>query len=209
MCSPSNNRQPRSVAATVLAACACALAVAACGGSSGSSWSSGTNGGSKAAQYQSALSFSKCMRSHGLKNFPDPQAGGGGIRVQISPSNGVNPSAPAFQSAQKDCQHLLPGGGPGNQKPSEQDKQQMLALANCMRAHGLTNFPDPTTTRPRVSSGAPDKGQFLGINGLFFNLGAAGLDPQSPAFLRAAQVCHFPGVGRPGTVRALSSTKGG
>jgi hypothetical protein len=211
MSSLSDHRQPRSIAATVLAACACALAVSACGassGSGGSDGSSGTNGGSKAAQYQSALSFSRCMRSHGLKNFPDPQAGGGGIRVQISPSTGVNPSAPAFHSAQKNCQHLLPGGGPSNQKPSEQDKQQMLALANCMRAHGLTNFPDPTTTQPKVSSAAPGKGQFLGINGLFFNFGSADLDPQSPAFLRAAQACHFPGVGRSGSVRALSAIKG-
>jgi hypothetical protein len=203
MTMPGTDSRISQITAATVAACACAVVLVACGGSTKHDSANASN------NYQSFLSFSKCMRSHGLKNFPDPQAGGGGIRVQISPSNGVNPSAPAFQSAQKDCQHLLPGGGPSNQKPSEQDKQQMLALANCMRAHGLTNFPDPTTTQPRVSSGAPDKGQFLGINGLFFNLGAAGLDPQSPAFLRAAQVCHFPGVGRPGTVRALSGTKGG
>jgi hypothetical protein len=181
----------RSIVASALVACACGLAVTACG----SSGSGGKDGNSRAANYQSFLNYSKCMRAHGLPNFPDPSAGGG---IQISPSEGVNPSSPAFQSAQKTCQHLLPGGGPGNQKPTEQDKQRMLALANCMRAHGLTNFPDPTTGQPNLGAGGPGQGAIIGINGLFFNLGAAGLNPQSPAFEHAAEACNFPGAGRLG-----------
>ena len=189
--------------AVTVAACACTLAVAACGGSGGSS---GTTGNSKAAAYQSFLSFSKCMRAHGVKNFPDPSTQGGGIKIADG-RKGVDPSAPAFQSAQRACQHLLPAGGPSNHKPTEQEKRQGLALAQCMRAHGLTNFPDPTTTppsRPSLSSGhpgGPGGGAVLGINGLFFNLGAAGVDPSSPAFKQAAVACHFPGAGRLGGLR--------
>ena len=60
-----------------------------------------------------ALAMSKCMRSHGVPNFPDPQfqAGpGGGIGVRINGA-GINPSSPAFQTAQKDCGKIF-GGAP-------------------------------------------------------------------------------------------------
>jgi hypothetical protein len=184
MTMPGTSSRISQIAAATVAACACAVVLAACGGSAKHDSASASN------NYQSFLNFSKCMRSHGLTNFPDPSTQGG---IQLA--GGLNPSAPGFKSAQKACQHLLPGGGPGNQKPTEQEKQTTLALATCMRAHGLTNFPDPTTTQPRLSG----SGAALGIDGLFFDLGAAGIDPQSPAFLHAAQACHFPGAGRIGS----------
>ncbi|HEX5193058.1 MAG TPA: hypothetical protein VFW09_09660 [Solirubrobacteraceae bacterium] len=197
---PKSTRTDRlqTIVVAALVACGCTLAVAACGG--GSSGSGDANGGSKPGKYQSALKFSKCMRAHGVPNFPDPSTQGGGLSIKISPSNGVDPSAPAFRSAEKACQHLLPGLV-GNQKPTEQAKQRMLALANCMRAHGLTNFPDPTT-RTGGAPPSPGPGAVLGIDGLFFNLGAAGLNPQSPAFLQAAKACNFPGAGGGGGSRA-------
>lgn len=63
-------------------------------------------------QEQQALAFSKCMRSHGVPNFPDPQFqtnGGFGIRIRIG-GPGLDPSSPAFQKAQQACANLLPGG---------------------------------------------------------------------------------------------------
>lgn len=60
-----------------------------------------------------ALAMSKCMRSHGVPNFPDPQfqAGpGGGIGVRINGA-GIDPSSPAFQAAQKACGQIF-GGAP-------------------------------------------------------------------------------------------------
>jgi hypothetical protein len=62
-----------------------------------------------AAQQQQALRFSACMRQHGLSSFPDPQFGGGGVRMQLRPGQGLDPSSPAFKSAQKACGSLLPG----------------------------------------------------------------------------------------------------
>jgi hypothetical protein len=66
---------------------------------------------------KNALEFAKCMRSHGVTNFPDPQgsATGDGIGIRIGgPANGtLNPTSPTFQSAQKTCSkyfHLLKGG---------------------------------------------------------------------------------------------------
>jgi hypothetical protein len=180
-----NTRVRRSAATTVIA-CICAVTLVACGGSSKHGSASASN------NYQSFLSFSKCMRANGVPNFPDPSAGGG---ISITPSDGVNPGAPAMKAAMKTCSHLLPGGGPGNQKPSEQTKLHLLALAKCMRAHGQQNFPDPTTTPP-ATPGQGQPGEVLGVGGLFLNLSAAGLNPSSPAFQQAAEACHFPGAGR-------------
>jgi len=52
-----------------------------------------------------ALAMSRCMRSHGVPNFPDPtfQTGpNGGVGIRLSGA-GVDPSSPAFQTAQKAC----------------------------------------------------------------------------------------------------------
>ena len=61
--------------------------------------------------------MSRCMRSHGVPNFPDPQfqtAPGGGFGVKIG-GPGVNPSSPAFQAAQKACGKIF-GGAPTTAK---------------------------------------------------------------------------------------------
>jgi hypothetical protein len=64
---------------------------------------------------QRALAFSACMRSHGIKDFPDPNFSGGGIRIQLNggPNSDVNPSSPLFQHAQQACASLLPGRAGG------------------------------------------------------------------------------------------------
>jgi hypothetical protein len=60
-----------------------------------------------AQQARRALQFARCMRSHGVPNFPDPRymAGSGGN--QVAYLRGVNIESPAVQSAAKAC-----GGGP-------------------------------------------------------------------------------------------------
>ncbi len=62
-----------------------------------------------------ALAMSRCMRSHGVPNFPDPTFqpgpnGGVGAGIKISNSSGIDPSSPAFQAAQKQCGSIF--GGP-------------------------------------------------------------------------------------------------
>jgi hypothetical protein len=60
-----------------------------------------------------ALAMSKCMRTHGVPNFPDPQfqnGPGGGIGVRIGGA-GIDPSSPAFGAAQKACGKIF-GGAP-------------------------------------------------------------------------------------------------
>ena len=48
-------------------------------------------------------------------------------------------------------------GGPGGPRFSEQSLVKVRKAAVCMRQHGISQFPDPSTSRPSASamSGAP------------------------------------------------------
>jgi hypothetical protein len=65
----------------------------------------------------------------------------------------------------------------------------MLQISQCMRAHGISEFPDPTATPP---SDPRNYGAVIGRNGLFLELPKT-IDVQSPAFKQAQQVCRFQG----------------
>jgi hypothetical protein len=70
-----------------------------------------TSGGAALSTQQQAqlLQFSKCMRLHGVPDFPDPSSHG-----LVLGSAGVDPQSPQFQSAQNACKSYLPGNGSGN-----------------------------------------------------------------------------------------------
>jgi hypothetical protein len=160
----------------VLLAAACAAALAACG-------SSGKPGASTSGA-DPALRFAQCMRAHGVSNFPDPTPG---RALQITPSSGIDPQAPAFEAAQQSCQRFLPNKGTPPRMSASQ-RRAALKFAECMRANGQPDFPDPTLTAP---SGAA---RVLVMRGMVFALGA-GVDPKSPGFRQAASRC---GVTPPG-----------
>ena len=77
--------------------------IGACG--SGSPSGSGSNS-SQSQPQQELLSFARCMRSHGVSNFPDPNPNGSGFNINVA---GMNSSSPAFTAAQTACKRLLPG----------------------------------------------------------------------------------------------------
>jgi len=61
----------------------------------------------RAANEVSSLLFSRCMRAHGVPNFPDPAAASpGGFGFGIGGSN-IDPAAPLFQVAQRRCISIL------------------------------------------------------------------------------------------------------
>ena len=162
---------------TIVASVACAFVLAACGSSSSSS-SSTARSASANSNYSKSLAYASCVRSHGVPNFPDPKAGGnGGTQIQATRGhmsvNGVPVNAPAFQAAQQACHSLLPNGG----QPPPLDasrKRAMLQFAQCMRSHGVPNFPDPSFRS--------------GTAGFLVHQGS-GIDPQSPSFKSAQSAC--------------------
>jgi hypothetical protein len=132
------------------------------------------------------LQFASCLRSHGVPNFPDPKTNGnGGMQIQSSNGNtevnGVKVNGPAFQSALQACRSKLPNGG-HPQPLSASRRNQLLQFSQCMRAHGLTNFPDPT----------------FGGGGAQLRLSQQTcIDPRSPAFQAAQKACGSP-IGKVG-----------
>jgi hypothetical protein len=131
------------------------------------------------------LEFAQCMRSNGVPNFSDPSAGGG---FQLPA--GTDRSSPAFEAAQAKCQRFLPAGPGSGPPPSASSLAKMLMVAQCMRRHGIPDFPEPRTSVPPHA--------LTGFNGVISDIDGVILvfpstvDEQSPAFAQAAAACGFP-----------------
>jgi hypothetical protein len=164
---------PQRVAGVITATAGLSLLAAACGASPSSTGPAA--GGS--ASTASAVSYTRCMRSHGVPDYPDPS--GGGQLPKITPSNesklGVSESR--FSAAQASCQRLWPYQGP-TQAQQRQDLTDALTFARCMRSHGVPGFPDPTTD--------PSSGRVEFV----ISASRDGFDPRSPQILAKVRVCE-------------------
>jgi hypothetical protein len=133
---------------------------------------------------QQGLKFAACMRANGIPNFPDPSTAGQGQGFVINSSSGIDPHDPTFQKAQQTCSKYLGGTLGKNLTPDKAAQAKALKFSQCMRAHGVPNFPDPS------SSG----GLTIGPN--------SSLDPNDPTFQKAQQTCaSILGLPAPTTVR--------
>lgn len=121
------------------------------------------------------------MRANGLSGFPDPRSGpdGGGVGfpggfIITGPDSisvmGIPFSGPAVVRAEKACAEYMPPKGPPPAISASQ-KRADIAEAHCMRTHGVPNFPDPTFSGGGQAPLPSD------------------LNPDSPAFKHAAEVC--------------------
>jgi hypothetical protein len=166
------------ILASVVAIVSFSLLAAGCGGGGGSpgvaNVASSTTTNTTTTTQNVLLQFSRCMRSHGMTNFPDPQHFvGGNVKLTIH-QTGL--SGPRFQAAMNACNHLLPSGGPGSQQTAQQLRTQLadeLSFAKCMRSHGLARFPDPTA-----------QGELT-----IAMVQAQGIDVHSAAVLHVVQAC--------------------
>jgi predicted metal-binding protein len=114
--------------------------LAGCGGSSGAT----TQGGSASSKQQDSaqvVRYSQCMRAHGVTNFPDPTSRG------ALTLDKTTIESPQYRLASQACRSLAPAGSQsGSVNP--QVEAQALRFAQCMRSHGVSNFPDPSTSSP-------------------------------------------------------------
>jgi hypothetical protein len=158
--------------AATTAAIAAAAVLAACGSSSPSSSASAGQSSQVSQQQaqQDAVKFTRCMRSHGVPNLPDPTS-----PQEFKTSLAGKQQLPAFQSAENTCRHLLPGGGPHSQSAARSHAEiaAALAFARCLRSHGFPNFPDPSTNGDITHE----------------MLAHAGINIQQPAAVQAADAC--------------------
>jgi len=162
------------------AAAGLVLLAAACGGTSSNSTSasstppggtSSTSAPVSAAYVTDKLGLAGCLRAHGVPNYPDPDSSG------QEPTNTKQLiSSPQGQAAVGACSYW------NNRVHGDvaTENQALLAdyvkFAQCMRSHGLPNFPDPTIAEGRV--------KFL------LNPSQDGFDPHSPQVLAKAHQCE-------------------
>jgi hypothetical protein len=134
--------------AAILATAALALLVTACSGSPSSTGPGGSPNAGGSANSQSAnsplLTFAQCMRSHRVPDFPDPQPGASNAKFPTAQQLGVSNSR--YQAAENACQHLLPAGIDDEFPPAEAQLllNGMRTFSQCVRSHGVPNWPDPT-----------------------------------------------------------------
>ena len=162
------------------------LGLAACGGSpappgvasagstsTATSPSSATGGslGTLTKAEAQVLLYSRCMRSHGIADYPDP-SGNGSVTIHVRPGSDLNPHSPQNQAAQAACKSVSPGGNltlaqeaAGNAKA--------LRYSQCIRSHGIADFPDPN-----------------GQGTLTINEGSGDLNPNSARFKAAEKACQ-------------------
>jgi hypothetical protein len=105
--------------------------------------------------------YISCLVSHGVHVQPRSAGGNGG----------VNRNSPVFRRAAQACRSLQPVGA---QPITAHDQVYYLRAAQCMRAHGVQQFPDPVFSDGEVHFPEPP----------------AGLNIHSPAVLRAETICR-------------------
>jgi hypothetical protein len=119
--------------------------------SSTASSGSGGSGGNTAAAAQKGVKFAECMRSNGVPKFPDPSASGQLTIDAIANGTSLDTSSPTFAQALGACKSLEPAGFEGSAR-STQQQSAALKFAQCIRANGVTDFPDPASGQPLVDT---------------------------------------------------------
>lgn len=123
------------------------------------------NSRATSGQVAGDIAFAQCMRSHGVPAFPDPAADGDFPKATLAELATGNA---AYATAEPACQRLLPA-------PSAVQRRnvatQALEFSQCVRRHGVPNFPDPDS-----DGRVPDPA-------------SAGIDQGSPQFQAANQAC--------------------
>jgi hypothetical protein len=179
--------------AAIIATVSLTLLVGACGGAGPAatgvatlpSPSTGSAAAGSAAPSSSAtsdsdqqlLAYSQCMRDHGLASFPDPQFSNGRARLSNLEGTGIDQNSPMFRAADTACTPLLPTAPPAARQPmSPQDQAKWLQFTQCIRSHGVPNWPDPDFT-----NGGPKP---------LFDLSGAGLNGPSATVDAATEACR-------------------
>jgi hypothetical protein len=191
---------------------AAAIGLAACGGGAtnpphvaslgGANIASNSTGGStttapKAGNPTQLMDeWAACMRSNGDPNQTDPTIDAYGVinitmqdvsQAVASEAHGSSGPCSQYELA---AENALRGG----QQYRPPDQNQMVRYTDCMRTHGVPNYPDP---------GANGKTDFNGT----------GVDPSSPFFEKANKICGkqinapawwIAGTGPPGDVTVTS-----
>ena len=163
-------------AAAIIATAGLPLLMAACGGRASSTGSGRPSNAGASTNAQSPLAFARCMRSHGVRHWPDPTNTGTFDKSELT-SEQLGVSSSRVETAQRACQRLFPNGPGTHPTPAEvrQILNGMGKFARCMRARGVQNWPDPTPTARHGEPGFPP---------------LRGIDQNSPQIITTIDACR-------------------
>jgi hypothetical protein len=186
-------RRPGLRRAGLLAGALACLALVATACSSSPSSGAGAGPASGSARH-SELAFSRCMRAHGITSFPDPNAQGE-IALNGGPGTGLDPKSPQFKAAWRACRSLLPPRRTLSPAQQAAARAQALKFSRCMRAHGISDFPDPNSQGGIAIQPKP----------------GGDLEPNNPRFQAANNACQhdLPGQGGSLSTNTSGSSGGG
>jgi hypothetical protein len=98
----------------------------------------------KVSAQDKAVKLSECIRAHGVPHFPDPDPKG---EYQF----GIDVSPAVWKKATEACKDLTPPGTfSGKRSPKQQS--DALRFAECVRANGVKDFPDPVNGDPLIDT---------------------------------------------------------
>jgi hypothetical protein len=118
------------------------------------------------------------MRSHGVQHWPDPDGNGQFAKSKLTLRQlGVVQSQ--LQAAQRACQHLYPNSGQSSQTGDQTMMSAMFKFARCVRARGVSNWPDPVAESDPGQPGTPG-----------FPRSMPGINQSSPAVTTAMKSCQ-------------------
>ncbi len=94
---------------------------------------------------EKAVKYAECLRTNGVSDFPDPNASG------QFPSYGVSVTPTVWRRATTACKALAPPGA-GSAKLTPTQLSDALRFAQCVREHGVPDFPDPVNGQPLIDT---------------------------------------------------------
>jgi hypothetical protein len=113
-------------------------------GTAGSTGTTSSGADKKLTARDKAVKFAECIRAHGVSDFPDPDA-----KNQFQYGVSVTPAV--WNQATTACKDLqLPGTLSSKRTPKQQSAS--LRFAQCVRDHGVKDFPDPVNGEPLINT---------------------------------------------------------
>lgn len=149
----NGKRQPPVALATVALVALIGPIGAGCGSSAspksgtssaGSTTSAAVHTTTRLTAQEKAVKFAECMRANGVPHFPDPDP-------KREFNFGVDVTPAVFTAAVHACKALEPPGALSSKRTTRQ-QSAALRFAQCVRGHGVKDFPDPVNGEPLIDT---------------------------------------------------------
>jgi hypothetical protein len=141
------NRRLRPPVALVIAALVgtgCSHTSGGAGAGNGPAATAGSTRATPLSAHEKGVKFAECMRANGVPHFPDPDPKG-------DFNLGVDVTREAWLKAVNSCKSLQPPGALSS-KRNPKEKAATLRFAQCVRDHGVKDFPDPVNGQPLIDT---------------------------------------------------------